>query len=100
MIEFEGVTISAKAADAVSAPSLTVIVIGATPAWPTVGVTVSVRLLPWPPKVRWAGSLGTSSRLLLAAARLSESAAVSISPKLNAKVTLVAALAKRLVLGM
>src|ERR1035437_5550087 len=77
----EGVTITAKMELAVFVPSLTVIVMGATPAWPPAGVTVTVRLLPLPPKTMLA--LGTKAVLAEVADRARLAAGVSRSATVN-----------------
>src|ERR1035438_6311832 len=74
----EGVTITEKVELAVLVPSLTVTVMGTTPVWPAAGVTVTVRLLPLPPKTMLA--LGISVVLAEAADNARLAAGVSRSP--------------------
>src|ERR1039458_7474955 len=78
----EGVTITARIVLAVLVPSLTVTVIGATPVWPAAGLTVTVRLLPPPPKTMLA--LGISVVLAEAADNVRLAAGVSRSPTVKA----------------
>src|ERR1039457_5491381 len=78
----EGVTITEKVELAALVPSLTVTVMGTTPVWPAAGVTVTVRLLPLPPKTMLA--LGTSAVLAEVADNARLAAGVSRSPTMKA----------------
>src|SRR6185369_13576971 len=62
---------------AVFVPSLTETVMGATPVWPLAGVTVTVRLLPEPPKLMFP--FGTRAELAELAERVRFPAGVSRS---------------------
>jgi hypothetical protein len=76
------VTVSVKAEFVVSEPSLTVIVIVLVPVWFVAGVMVAVRLAPLPPKTMF--EFGTSVVLEDVPLTVSEPAAVSASPTVNA----------------
>src|ERR1039458_4108245 len=78
----EGVTIIEKVVLAMLVPSLTVTVMGTTPVWPALGVTVTVRLLPLPPKIMLA--LGTRAVLAEVADNARLAAGVSRSPTVKA----------------
>src|ERR1017187_8152214 len=78
----EGVTITEKVELAVLVPSLTVTVMGTTPVWPAAGLTVTVRLLPLPPKTMLPS--GTSAGLAEAAVNARLAAGVSRSPTVKA----------------
>src|SRR5689334_18070422 len=75
---FTGVTVSTKFVLRDSAPSLTVIVMVALPLWFVAGVTVTVRLLPLPPKTMLF--VGTRVVLEDALFRVKLPAGVSESP--------------------
>ena len=82
MIVGGGVTVSKNVDDAVNPPaSVTVNVIVAAPFCPKVGVTVTVRAAPIPPKTIFA--IGTRVVLLEAPVMDKEAAAVRSSPTVN-----------------
>ena len=78
----DGLTMSANADVAVFVPSLTITVIGATPICPAVGLTVTVRLLPLPPKTMFI--LETSAEFDENPDKVRTDAGLSASPTVKA----------------
>src|SRR5436189_2191500 len=75
-------TVNTKVSLAVKAPSLTVTVMVEVPVWPAAGVTVTVRLLPLPPKTM----LPLGTRPVLEEAPLRVRLATGVSGSLTVKV--------------
>ncbi len=75
-------TVRVKERAALSSPSETLTVMVAVPVWLAAGVTVSVRLVPLPP--RTSPAAGTSVLLLAAAVTTSVAGSLSTSPTVKA----------------